>query len=135
LAHHTFERAHRHRDERRLGSIERLLGRLTSAVEGTTLDGGRQSIRGSVSPRHLGAEPFPCAQPDRAADQTDPHDGDPHSLPTLPDRATLSDSAGEPIENLDRRLPVDTAVGDRLAVDEVLWRAEPLLAADEERLG
>ncbi len=78
LVHHRNERAHRHGDECRIGAIEGLLGRSACMVEGAALDGVHQDIRGTVRPPHLGAQPFPGAQPDRATDQTDPHDGDPH---------------------------------------------------------
>ena len=78
------------------------------------LAGRRQPLGAAAEAHHLGAAPRARAgrEADRAADQPDAEDGDPHPVAPRPHRS------GEPVEHLRGRVPVHAGVGDRLAVGE-----------------
>ncbi len=84
-------------------------------------------------PAHGGAGPLARGQPDRAADQPDAEDRDQHATSARP-RGGAPDRRSERSSTSTVVLPAETAVGDRLAVDELRCAAWILAAADQERL-
>ena len=78
---------------------------------------GRGVVAGDLAPSRSRA-----ASADRAADQPDPEDRDPHPISVAPTRSGALCDRGplrQAVEHLDGRLPADAPVGDRLAVDEL----------------
>ena len=70
---------HRRRAEDDLGARRSRLGHVGGAASIAPSSSARSRFAGSGSkPDHLGAEPLPRGEPDRAADQPDAEDGDPH---------------------------------------------------------
>ena len=84
--------------------------------------------RGPPPADHLHAASRPRRAADRAADQADAEDGDPHRSRRALDRRR------QPVEHRDGVLPGHAGVGDRLAVGERPVAVGALLALDEERL-
>ena len=69
---------HRRGAEDDLGTGAGLGHRKRSLADHTFLEGAIEGGAIGIEPHYLGAEPLPRGQPDRAADQADAEDGDPH---------------------------------------------------------
>jgi hypothetical protein len=79
LLHQARERAHRRAGEADRGAVERLGDGPRGAVDRAELERGLQPVRAAPPAHHLGARDARAGrQPDRAADQADPEDRDPH---------------------------------------------------------